>query len=723
MELQKLFNPKSIAIVGVSHDEKKVGHLVAKNLIDQGYKGEMFFINNSFKGEILGKKVYQSLAEVRQLTDAVDLVVLAVPADISLLYLDEMKKLDIHYAVIYAAGFKEIGKEGFKREETLINKAKEYQITLLGPNCLGYVNTDKGVNVTFLKHVAPKGNIGLITQSGALASMMVDHYVSHKNLGFSYILSLGNKTVVDESDCLEFLLNDKNTDVIAMYLESVSDGEKFKKTLQKITKIKPIVILKSGSTTEGSKAALSHTGGMVGNDDVYDAVFKQYGVMRASNMTEYLTMLKILSFKQAPCSKSILCLSNAGGMGVLLADELIKNNLNLVTVSEKTTKEIQKRMGDSSKISIHNPIDLLGDASAFDYQAAIEATIQEEKDLGCVIVLLTPQANTEIHRTAEVIAEAQKHFDRPIYPLFMGEKSTEGSHLFFEDLKIASFYKYDYLPQSFMKILKWKEYVNRNIIAHHDGLNKLSLIANKTDIQSIFRLSEKKPFLNLVESLDVLRFIDVPTAPYYLCEKETDVNKVISKIGYPCVLKLVSDIISHKTEVGGVVTNINTLDELERACTKLFVIASGAKQSSSIRLLRRLSGSTKTPRNDIHSGVIIQKMVKGYEMFIGAKRDLNFGIVLVIGIGGIYTELFKEIAYRIFPFSYDEFLFMISETKLSQLIRGFRGSGVINAEKLYDVVMKIGYLMEYHPIIKEIDLNPLIISDKVIEAVDCRIIL
>lgn len=693
MDLQKLFNPTSIAIVGVSHEPKKVGHLVAKNLLDQGYKGDMYFINNTFKGSILGKKVYTSLSLVKK---SIDLVVLAVPADISLLYLDEMAKLGIYYAVIYAAGFKEIGNEGLKREEKLIEKAKKYNITLLGPNCIGYTNTKHNINLTFLKHIVPSGNIGFISQSGALASMMVDHYVAHRNLGFSYVMSLGNKTIIDESDCLEYLANDKNTDVIAMYLENISDGEKFKKIIQKIAKTKPVVVLKSGSTQEGSKAALSHTGGLVGDDQVYDAIFKQYGVIRAVNMTEFLTILKILSFKKNPRSKNVLCLSNAGGIGVLLADELIKNGLNLVTISEKTKKDIIKRMGESHKISIHNPIDILGDASAFDYQQAIEATIKE-KDVGSVIVLLTPQANTEIAKTAQVIAEAQKCSEKPIYPLFMGEKSIEGSHLFFEERKIASFYKYDYLPQSLAKIIRWQEYINQKESSELSHLLKLSLMANEGEIKSLIKNQQKKQFLNVIDSLDLLRFVDIPAASYYFIEKDSS-TKLIHNIGFPCVVKIVSDSIVHKTEVGGVLTNINTNEELVKAVFQMKKI-----------------GGVK--------GILVQKMIKGYEMFVGAKRDPNFGIVLVVGLGGIYAELLKEISYRVYPFSYEKFLYMISETKLSKLVRGFRGTGTIDAKKLYEIVMKIGLLMERFQEIKEIDMNPLMISDKEIAAVDCRVIL
>lgn len=696
MDLTKLFKPNSIAIVGVSHEAHKVGHLVAKNCITQGFTGNLSLINNKYQGEILGKPVYSTLTEAH-LLHKVDLVVLAVPASVALHYLDEMKQLHIHHAVIFAAGFKEIGTEGMDREKQLLQKAKENEIVILGPNCLGFVNTIQGINLTFLKHICPKGNIGFISQSGALGSMMVDHYVSHKNLGFSYFISMGNKSIIDESDALEFLYNDKHTDVIAMYLEDVKDGDKFKKTLQKITKSKPIVILKSGSTSEGSKAAVSHTGGMVGDDQVFDAIFKQYGVIRASNLTEFLTILRMFSFHKDPISKNVLVLSNAGGMGVLLTDELVKNNLHLVTISQKTKLDLQKRMDDSSKISIHNPIDLLGDASAFSYDQAIQATMKEE-DVGCIVVLLTPQANTEIHKTAKAIAQAQAHFEKPIYPMFMGEHSIEGSHLFFEDLKIASFYKFDYFAPSISKILKWKEYKTQNFSQPEEThILRLSLMANEAEIQTILQQNKGKQYLNLVDSLDVLRFIDLPVAPYFVGELNADVKKIAHKVGFPCVLKIISEKITHKTEVGGVIANISSVDTLEKAVEKI----------------------KKIP--DVDS-MLIQKMEKGFEMFIGTKRDPIFGIVLVIGLGGIYAELLKDITYRVFPFSYEEFIQMLSETKLSQLVRGYRGGKVADVKKVYDIIVKVGLLMEQYDQIKEIDLNPLMITDSSMYVVDGRIV-
>ena len=362
----------SIAIVGASHEKHKIGYLVAKNLIAQGYRGKIFLVNNKFEGEILGRPVYKSLTEVKE---KIDLVAFAVPVGALFPIIHEASQLGIDNFVVYAAGFKETGRDGAILEQTLKDRANSHKMRILGPNCIGYVNTKDSINLTFLKNIVPTGNIGFISQSGAIGSALTDYFLAHKNLGFSHFVSLGNKTIINESDCLDFLADDKDTEVIAMYLEDVADGERFKKTLTRVTKKKPVIVIKSGRSLEGGRAAVSHTGGMIGDDAVYSAVFKQCGAIRAEDYSEFLTLLKIFSYKKLPLSSSILVLSNAGGAGVMLTDKIINNRLSLKTISEELKNEITSSFEGIKKITVHNPIDLLGDASAFDYERVIKTTV------------------------------------------------------------------------------------------------------------------------------------------------------------------------------------------------------------------------------------------------------------------------------------------------------------------------------------------------------------
>jgi acetyltransferase len=701
MNLSKFFNPSSIAIVGVSQNPLKVGHLVAKNMIAQGYKDELFFVHPT-DTSLLGRQVYPNLKSIGR---DIDLVIYAIPGDIALKTMEEVKEVHCKNVLLFAAGFKENhNAEGAEREKLLHEKIASLDVTLLGPNCLGFINTRKGINATFLKQTAPTGNIGIISQSGALGSAFVDSLTAHHNLGISYFLSLGNKSVIDESDCLEFLGNDADTKVIGVYLEDVVNGNKFHETLARVSLKKPVIILKGGRTSAGSQAALSHTGSMVGDDAVFEAICKQSAAIRVNGYTEFVAILKLYSFNRLPASEHILVLSNAGGMGVLFADELVQSNLKLVTVSEDTKNKLSKAFEQSKKISVHNPIDLLGDASAFDYQKAIELTVTE-KDIGAVVVLLTPQANTQIMDTAKVLAEAQKNlevgdkiFYKPIYPVFMGASSVSEAEVFFEKQSMASFYKYDLMPTLFSYILERKNYLE-SVKTLPQSTADFSMKAHVRDIQTILIENSGKDFLNQYDSLKVLDNIGLQTAKTYLVTSEEDTKQVLQLEGYPLVAKISSTKITHKTEVKGVITGLNTWEELMDAYTHLSSLSENKKEC------------------------YLQHEYGGHEIILGAKRDTTFGVVVMVGIGGIYAELLKEVIQIVNPFSYEYFLRELHKTKVHKLIEGYRKLPPLDTEKLYDVAVKLALLMKQFPEIKEIDINPLISTPEEAVIVDGRIII
>jgi len=681
MDLKVFFNPSSVAVIGVSENPKKVGYLVAENLIKQGYKGEIYFVNPKFE-TLFDRPVYKDIKEIGK---PIDLVVLAVPADVAMHLLDDLKTIGVRNIVLYAAGFKEAGMDGALKEENLIAKAKQYGMTILGPNCIGFVSTISQTNVTFLKYPAPKGNIGLISQSGAMGSLMVDYLVDHANFGFSYFMSLGNKSVLDECDLLSFLKDDPNTQVIAMYLEDVKRGEEFKKILEETTKIKPVVILKSGSTIEGSKAAGSHTGSMVGDDVIYSTVFEQYGAIRVEHFSEFMSLLRIFSFGRQPTSKDILILSNAGGIGVLLTDELIKNGLQLVTVPDDVKEVIKKNMG-GEKVTIHNPIDLLGDASAFHYRQAIAATIQE-KHLGGIVVMLTPQANTEVEETARALAEAQSVFSKPIFPIFMGEKSVGHSHSLFEKEKIASFYTYDFLPASLAKIIHYQDHIQ------HKTVNE------KKEIEQSKRITiPKKSVLTPFETNQVLATAGINAVSLIKAGSAEEVSSLSQEIGFPLVMKTASEKITHKTEVKGVRVNIQNEKEALTEYQDLCEVT-----------------------NDTQ--VYLQKMMKGHELIIGAKRDNQFGIIIILGLGGIYAELLHTTVSFMYPFSFEYMMKKIRSSKVQKIIEGFRGSAPVDEENLYGILDNLGMLMNTYATVKEIDLNPTLVSSSGLHIVDGRMML
>ena len=695
MELTSFFSPKSIAIVGVSQNPMKVGHLVARNMIEQGYKGELYFVNP--KGEsILGRNTFIDLKSIGK---PIDLIVFAIPADAVLPYLETVKAVGCRQVVVFAAGFKENHTpEADKREHMLLEGIKKNNLTLLGPNCIGYVNTHAGINATFLKSAVPKGNIGIISQSGALGSALVDHYAAQTHLGISTFISLGNKSNLNECDALEYLAHDKQTAVIGMYLEDVVDGNRFRSVLQKTVFQKPVVILKSGRTPGGSQAAISHTASLVGDDTVFEAAIRQAGAIRIYTFSHFQEALTLNSFHHIPRNRNVLVLSNAGGMGVMLADELSEHHLNLVTVSEDTKKKLYGAFDEYKKISVHNPIDLLGDASAFDYEKAINLTMKEH-ELGSTIVLLTPQANTQIMETADVLIAAQKKYPKiPVYPVFMGGASVKDAHSHFEEHSISSFRIFSALPRVISRICDAQEYREELLHEKPKHSTNIELSTHKPDIHTTLLQYRNKKIVNQYDSLKIMEYAGIATAKPYLATSEDDLQRIIEREGFPLVAKIASEKITHKTEVKGVMTGLNTWDEL----------------LSAYQYMTRLSGEK--------DGCYIQKEFKGQEFILGAKRDNTFGIVLLVGLGGIYAEMLKETINVLFPFPFSYFRREILNTKMKKLFEGYRNMEAVDIEGLYSAIYKLGALMQEFPLISEIDINPLIASGKELTAVDARII-
>jgi len=696
MNLKRFFNPRAVAIVGVSENPKKVGHLVAKNMLAQGYAGDLYFIHPSGK-TILGKATHSSLALIEKV---VDLVVLAIPAKYAVPYLDEVAAHGCRNVVLFAAGFGETDSPESKILETQLKaKIDEHAMTILGPNCIGYINTANNMNATFFSHVAPRGTVGVISQSGALGSAFLDYVPVKSHIGISSFISLGNKTAVDESDCLEYLTHDEKTNVIGMYLEDIKDGVRFRQVLRAATAVKPVVILKSGRTKEGSHAAMSHTGSMVGDDAVFDAVIRQAGAIRASSFAEFEMLLKLYTLEAIPTNRRVLVLSNAGGMGVLLADEIVSKGLHLVTVSQKTSDRLADAFEDTKKISVHNPIDLLGDASSYDYRTAIRLTMKE-KDIGSVIVLLTPQANTEVFETAKVLRDIYHEFKyKPLYPIFMGKESVSEAHTYLEKEGIASFRYFSALPSVLAKICHAEECKLKKAAEVVSPEYKIALSANKKKAQTLFdERSLHQPYLNQADSLQLLLYAGMKIAKPFHAVHPEDLTTVVEAVGYPLVAKIASEEVTHKTEVAGVVTGITVREELENAFQSLSIL--GGKGA----------------------GCYLQKQVSGHELIVGAVRDNTFGIVVLVGMGGVYAELYKEVVQFSYPFTVEQFEDGILTSKIATLTKKFRNMPPIDMRSLFDAATRIGVIAEMMPQVKEVEINPLIATKDTVVAVDGRVI-
>lgn len=686
MDYSPLFSARSVVIVGVSRDPRKVGYLIAKNMVKQGYTGDMYFINNKAKDKILGRIMYQSVSEI---PGTVHLAILAIPAPFCAGVLREVGEKGIHHALVISGGFREAGPVGAQYEQEIKAVCEQYDITLLGPNCIGMVNTKKHINATFLKDAVPAGHIGLISQSGALTAYCVDD-ILHKHQGFSQIITLGNKTLLTEAEALEWLAQDDFTKVVGMYLEDVVDGQKLMKAIRRASLRKPVVILKSGKTQEGAHAAASHTGSMAGAYDIFMAAVSQSGAVVADTLSEFMALLQVCSYQKLPLSSQIMVITNAGGLGVLITDAVVQEKLEMLQLTAQQKKKIEKALVKPTVV-VHNPLDLLGDATAADVAHAIQI-IDAIPSVGACICMLTPQANTEIEATAKVLDGVQNKVPFPVYPVFLGDASMSITD---EMLSSHHMLRWKHIDGLIHGIALYREYEERKSLVVETESEKLTSITKKLSSLSTESVKKQIDFSRMDLTLDYLHSFGVPKAETQYVTKEMELKHMHPS--FPVAAKIDSSTTTHKTDIGGVTVNISDAERLGKTLSRY----------------KKISG---------FKGMYIQSMCRGYELIIGAKRDKNFGTTIIIGVGGVFTELIHEVTQFVFPISLLLFQRIFSQSKLGILEKGFRGFAPLSVIDLYNIARSLALAMEGNSTISEIDINPLIVSGKTMTAVDARII-
>ena len=687
MNLEKLFNPKSIAIVGASSEEGKIGNVVAKNILELGYEGEVFLVNPKYD-EIFNKKCYKSLAESASSADKIDLAIMAIPAKfVNQEILNNSK--NIKNFVVISAGFSEIGEIGKKQEEELKKIADENELNILGPNCLGYISPNIKLNASFAGSMPEAGDISFVTQSGALAVAIMDK-AKKEGLKFSSIVSVGNKMQISETEMLEFLAEDKNTKVIGMYLEGIKDGKKFVEVAGNISKIKPIVILKAGKNEKTQKAISSHTGALAGNDEIISAVFEKAGIIRANNLEEFFALLNFISFSYVVPNQKVAVITNAGGAGVLVSDAFSGKNIQLADLDQETKNKLREFLPAES--SVENPIDLLGDAREDRYKKALEI-FSTVPDIGSIICLLTPQEQTPVLEIAKEIIKFKNKTDKNIATVFLGGEKVEKAiaklkqngvcNFNFPDLAVAAIDSYSQWNE--FRILKTK---NPSQIINEKRRAKVLEIINKAK-------SKNRQALYFSESAEIMAMYGINTVESFEIENYHGRN-----LGYPVVLKVDSDKFLHKTEKNGVVLNIENEMKLSRAVSQM---------------------RTNFPE----SHLIIQSMAKrGAELIIGIKKDEIFGPVIVYGLGGIYAEFLKTVDYLVPPINLSQVEKALLSGKIRFLFQGARGQKKYNVEEMAKILMGVSSFALEIPEIGEFDINPLIVyNNQRAIAVDVKIMI
>lgn len=703
--LEQFFNPRSVAIIGASTNPVKLGYAVLKNMVDCGYtqKGKVYPINPG-AAEILGIQAYPSVLEV---PGEIDLAVIVIPYPQVPEALRLCGQKGIPGAVVISAGFREAGKEGLERELELIQIAREYNLRLIGPNCLGVIDTHTPLNASFAAGTPPSGPMAFMSQSGALGTAVLDIALAGR-LGLSRFVSLGNKADVSEIDLLSAWEDDPHTRVILIYSEGMPNGQEFLRTARRITPRKPVVAIKSGVTQSGSRAVSSHTGSLAGSEQAYKAAFQQAGILRAESMEALFDMSLALGYQplfplveDAAEAPRVAIVTNAGGPGILATDALERAGLTLARLQYESIHKLEQFLPDAA--SAANPVDVLGDARADRYQYALE-TVAADPNVDGLLVVLTPQAMTEIDATARAVVSLSDKLDKPVLCCFMGEARIATG---IEILTRGGVPNYPFPERAASAFRAMAEY--RDIQMRPEP----SFASFDVDQAAVRRIidqvrAEKRHSIGDFEAREVLQAYGLRIPQSELARTPEEAVEFASRMGYPVVLKIASPDILHKTDVGGVKVGLQNATDVRDAYELMVYRAQRYVQDARIW------------------GCVVQEMVpKGLEVLVGMNRDPQFGPLVTFGLGGIYVETLKDVTFRLAPFSLTEAQEMLSEIRAHALLDGVRGQPPADKDAIQDALLRIGQLVQDFPEIAELDINPLMVYDQGqgAIAIDMRLVL
>lgn len=701
-KLSSIFYPKTMAIIGASRQQGSVGQALLANIIDSRFQGIVYPVNPQAKG-ILGIKCY---ARVMDIPDELDLAVVIVPSRFVPGILEECGKKKIKGAIVISAGFKEIGGEGIELEKKVQKIIQKYDISLVGPNCLGIMNTDleSSMNATFGTPMSKEGNIAFISQSGALCVAVLD-YAKESNIGFSKFISMGNKAGLTENELLLYLKNDPKTDVILMYLEDLVNGREFMKIAHDITSSptnpKPIIALKAGRTPLGAKAASSHTGSLAGSDRVYDAIFSQCGVLRGETLEELFDYVKAFSSQPLPKGENVAIITNSGGPGILATDSCIRHGLNIAPLSRNTVKTLKTILPPQA--SLNNPVDLIADAQHEQYEAALRE-ILKDKNVHSSIIILTATSFTNVDKIADSIVKTTKKFQKPVLCSFLGVYDVSSGIDILEENGIPSYRFPESAARALSEMTKFNLWLNRP----KTGVKKFSV--NKAGAKKIIDSVKKEGrfFLLEHESYEVLKAYQFPLVKSSFARNKTEAANAAQKIGFPVVLKIASPDILHKFDFGGVKLNLKNKNEVHEAYQEILKNIKSKKPKAKIR------------------GVLVEEMAsQGKEIILGMSRDPQFGPILMFGLGGIYVEVLEDVSFRLAPIRERTADMMIAKTKTHKILEGFRGEPPYDIKAVAECLKRLSQLVTDFEEIKELDINPLFVYErgKGCAIVDARIIL
>jgi acetyltransferase len=689
--LDALFLPKTVALIGAKDDVGSVGRTLFTNLLSS--KVELYPVNPK-RSEVLGKTCYKSVSEIPA---AIDLAIIVTPAKTVPQLIKECKEAGVKGVIIISAGFKELGKAGELLEEKILQEKGSLRI--IGPNCLGLMNPSIGLNASFAKEgLAHKGNIAFLSQSGAMCTAVLD-WSAKEHLGFSAFVSVGSMIDVGWGDLIRYFGNDPNTDSILIYMETVGNAKSFLSAAKEIALDKPIIVIKPGRSVEAATAAASHTGSLTGSDEVFDAALDRVGVLRVSSIAELFHMAQTLGKQPLPNGPNLHIITNAGGPAVLATDAAVLHGAKVLPPQQKTIEALNQFL--PAAWSHSNPIDILGDASAALYEKAIEQSLQDSSSDG-VLVILSPQDMTDPVGTAAALQAYANQKEKPLLASWMGGAFVEAGVQLLNQAQIPTFSYPDDAAWSFATMWRYKQALQS--LYETPSSRSLAPLQDRKIVKEIIEKaqSEKRTLLSEFESKTIIASYGIPTVKTILAHSKEQAVRESTGMGFPVVLKLYSDTITHKSDVGGVKLNLNTVEAVEKAYDE---ICKAAKEH--------------------FQGVTVQQMIKmsGIELILGSMCDPQFGPVLLFGAGGIMVEVFRDRALGLPPLNETLARQMMAKTKIYHALQGFRGRAAVSQEALTAILVGFSTMIASEPWIKECDINPLLASSDGIVALDARIVL
>lgn len=711
IDLDHIFSPKSVAVVGASTTAGKVGHDIFVNILKAGYKGTLYPVNPKANA-VASVRAYATIADI---PECPDLAMIILPPLLALKAVAEAIDKGVQGIVIVSAGFKEIGGEGLEIENKIVEICREAGVRLVGPNCLGVINPLENVslNASFSVRMPKAGNVSFMSQSGALCTAVLD-FAADRKFGFSKFISIGNKADVDEVDLLRYFHDDPDTEVILIYVEELQRGREFIAAAKEITggdRPKPILVIKSGRTSAGAEAAASHTGSLAGSEAVYDAIFIQSGIIRVDSIDELFDFAIAFAYKnenalgkmrrKVPLGNRVAIVTNAGGPGIVATDMTVVSGLKLAKFADDTVESLKSHLPVTA--NVNNPVDVIGDAAQDRYENALAAVIRDEGVDGA-LVILTPQSMTNAMGTAEAIVRIARRSHKPILCCFMGLIDVSAGVDYLQDHGVPVYRFPENAAKAFGAIYRYSKWLNRQELAPYRPKQ------NKPGGREIIStcLAAGKTYLGELEGTKLLECYGFGVLPTVLATTADDAARTAEEMGFPVVMKIVSPQIIHKSDAGGVKINLANAEQVEKAFDDIISSAEAYAPEAQI------------------DGVLVQKMApKGQEVILGANRYPKFGHLLMFGSGGILVEVFKDVAFRLAPINRNNARLMVRGIKGFSLLNGFRGRPKADVAALEKLLVCLSDLVTDNPEIKELDINPLLVhpDGKGATVADCRFIL